>query len=124
MLRTVSTLGLSNSYSAQMLDQIESPARLEWWANSVTCLADVEVDVTISVAETGWHARAALRPDVDDEALDFLLELDPLFTLRFPDGSHIDVIAGRSGPGWLVLREVPEAEPADHRPVSGSFNIQ
>jgi hypothetical protein len=87
------------------LDQIGSAARLEWWANSVTCLADVDVDVTVSVTAVGWHARAAMQPDVDDEALDFLLELDPLFTLRFPDHSHIDVIVERADPGWLVLRE-------------------
>jgi broad specificity phosphatase PhoE len=37
-------------------DRFEGRCHLDWWANSVTCLASIAVSVIITVGETGWAA--------------------------------------------------------------------
>lgn len=65
-----------------------TPARLEWWANTLTCLADFAVEVTATADGAGWDAVA--QPPftgAQAEALDLFLAADPWFTLRHPDGT-------------------------------------
>lgn len=70
----------------------ESVAHLEWWANRSTCLGRFELWVRITAESGGRRAvGAATAPwsDEDREGFDFLMALEPLFTLRFPDDSAV-----------------------------------
>jgi hypothetical protein len=90
------------------VNRYEGPARLEWWANPVTCLGSVEVVVVVQVAADGWAGHASLVDEEDREGLDFLCELDPLFSLRFGDGRTADVTVGeRADNGRFLLAAFP-----------------
>ncbi|WP_042440621.1 hypothetical protein [Streptacidiphilus albus] len=70
----------------------ESVAHLEWWANRSTCLGRFELSVRITAEPGGWRAvGVATAPwsDEDREGFAFLMALEPLFTLRFPDDSTV-----------------------------------
>jgi uncharacterized protein YuzE len=41
-------------------DRVEGQFHLDWWANSVTLLASVEIAVAIAVADTDWTAEGHL----------------------------------------------------------------
>jgi hypothetical protein len=80
------------------MDGYEGPAMLEWWANRSTCLGALGVRVTVRVTGNDWTCDAVFDPPLsaeDREGFDFLMELDPLFTLRFDEGSTllVDVVA-------------------------------
>ncbi|SNY58128.1 hypothetical protein [Paractinoplanes atraurantiacus] len=47
--------------------------------------------MTISAAGAGWHAHGRLADEADQEGFAFLCALDPIFTLRFEEGSGIAV---------------------------------
>jgi hypothetical protein len=77
------------------VDSYAGPARLEWQANSDTCLGSFDVDLTVVVDDAGWHASAtfAARPQGEDrEAWSFLMQLDPYFTLRLLEGEHATIL--------------------------------
>ncbi|GLW59554.1 hypothetical protein [Kitasatospora phosalacinea] len=85
------------------MDSYEGPARLEWWANGSTCLGEFDVQVSIRPADDNWVCDALLGPELlsDDrrEVFDRLMDLDPVFTLRFHEGSEIlvNVVKARDG---------------------------
>ncbi|GAA1181634.1 hypothetical protein F4556_006002 [Kitasatospora gansuensis] len=71
-------------------DRYRGTATLEYWANPLTCLGSFRVSLTVSVAEGSWRGIAipdGARSERAREGLDFLLLIDPVFTLRLPDGS-------------------------------------
>lgn len=73
------------------MDRFEGRCHLDWWANPLTCLASVEITLTAAVTDTGWTADGRLAGDNDEDRFAFLLDLDPVFTLRFDDESTIEV---------------------------------
>lgn len=75
------------------MDRFEGRCHLDWWANPITCLASVEITLAVAVTDMGWTAEGRLTSDNDDGRAGFalLLDLDPVFTLRFDDESTIDV---------------------------------
>lgn len=87
-------------------------ARLEWWANSETCLISVPVRVTAGPGGRGWEAVAETEPGrTEDEELRQLAREDPCFTLRSADGSSVPVEVDPSG-DVLKLREVTDGAEA------------
>jgi len=75
------------------MDRFEGRCWLDWWANSSTLLGSAEVAAVITASDGGWEAHARLASDTDEErnAFAFLCDLDPVFTLRFEDGSTVPV---------------------------------
>jgi hypothetical protein len=71
------------------MDRFEGRCHLDWWANPSTCLASVEITLAVAVTDAGWTADGRLASDNEDFAL--LLDMDPVFTLRFDDESTIEV---------------------------------
>ncbi|MFB4318031.1 hypothetical protein [Actinomadura sp. 21ATH] len=62
------------------MDRCEGPARLEWWANRHTCLASVDVRVTVTADDSGWHTTASLVSPLtgeDREGWDLLMTASP-----------------------------------------------
>ena len=74
------------------MDRSESRCWLDWWANLSTNLGGIEVSVVITPAEAGWDAHGQLIHDDEREALAFLCDMDPVFTLRFQDDDTVQVI--------------------------------
>ncbi|MGC0416334.1 hypothetical protein [Embleya sp. AB8] len=80
------------------MDRYEVSAQLEWWANPLTCLADFPVRVSHTHGPDTWHA--AVSPPLTGEigeGAEWLIALDPWFTLRFADDSTIEVEVTHSG---------------------------
>ena len=75
------------------MDRFEGRCWLDWWANSSTLLGSAEIAVVITATGGGWDARGHLLSDDDEEreGFVFLCDLDPVFMLRFEDGSTIPV---------------------------------
>lgn len=73
------------------MDGLECRCWLDWWANPITVLASAETQITITRSGNAWSARGQLTNDEDREGFDFLCNLDPVFSLRFQDGSTITV---------------------------------
>ena len=97
-------------------DRFEGRARLDWWANAGTNLAGDEVAVVVTAADGGWTAHGRLLGGGDNDGshdgaaaaggLAVLCGIDPVFTLRFDDGSTIAVVVRPAGePGGFVLTE-------------------
>lgn len=91
------------------MDSYEGTATLEWWANPSTCLARLGVRVAVRVTASGWTCEAILEPPLtgeDKESFDFLMQLDPLFTLRLDEESTllVNVVAAGDG-GQLILTD-------------------
>lgn len=77
------------------MDGYVGPARLEWQANSVTCLGSIDVDLSVVVDDVGWHASARFVAPLlgeDREGWRFLLQLDPYFTLRFLEDEQATIL--------------------------------
>ncbi|SEK55920.1 hypothetical protein [Streptacidiphilus jiangxiensis] len=93
-------------------------ATLEWWANRSTCLGEFDVLVSVRVADGNWACDAELGPgclpDEHREVFDLLMDLDPIFTLRFDEGSEILVNVLRAGDGeHLALTAYEPREQVD-----------
>ncbi|MFJ5780428.1 hypothetical protein [Streptomyces sp. NPDC093094] len=70
-------------------------AHLEWWANTATCLARVQVEVRAAAGAGEWEA--VISPPLDHNALEELsrlIEADPYLTLRFASAA-VEVQAER-----------------------------
>lgn len=99
------------------MDSYEGTATLEWWANGSTCLARLRVQVAVGVAGDNWTSEATYETPLaaeDRESFDFLMHLDPHFTLRFDDASTLlvqVVEAGVEGRLILTAAEADAAEP-------------
>lgn len=77
------------------MDGYVGPARLEWHANSVTCLGLIDVDLSVVVDDVGWHASARFVAPLlgeDREGWRFLPQLDPYFTLRFLEDGQATIL--------------------------------
>ncbi len=101
------------------MDSYDGTATLEWWANPSTCLGSFRVALAVSVADGDWKGLATLDrplPEVDREGFDFLMQLDPAFTLRFADDSTIWVNVFTAGANkCLILSPFESGEISDHR---------
>ena len=93
------------------MHRYEGPARLEWWANSSMCIGEYGVDLTVTIDQTGvWRASARFAVELDGEGRegwDFLMELDPHFSLAFPgeDRGSLLVRVEEARDGTLNLTE-------------------
>ncbi|MGW6952288.1 hypothetical protein [Streptomyces xanthophaeus] len=100
------------------MDRFVGQARLEWWANPSTCLGTYEIDITVTVAvdavgtlrATGRHAKSL--DTTEREGWDFLMELDPHFSLAFPgeDRGGITVRVVEAENGTFSLAEAPDQD--------------
>lgn len=103
------------------MDSYEGTATLEWWANRSTCLGRLRVQVAVRVAGDTWMSEATLESPLaaeDRDSFDFLIQLDPHFTLRFDDESTLlvkVVEAGVEGRLILTAAEADTAEPTETR---------
>lgn len=80
------------------MDRNEGSAHLAWWANRSTCLAQIPVRVTAAPDGDGWNAVVSPPLEHDaHEALQLLLDSDPVFTLRTADGFVTTVTVEHSG---------------------------
>ncbi|MFD9356408.1 hypothetical protein [Streptomyces sp. NPDC060031] len=105
------------------MDSHEGTATLEWWANRSTCLGRLRVRVAVRAAGGDWTCEAALEPPLADgerESVNFLMQLDPHFTLRFDEESTllVNVVeAGVEGRLILTAAETDIEEPTGTRQV-------
>ena len=101
------------------MDRFEGRCWLDWWANSSTNFGDIEVSIVITPTDTGWNARGQLIDLTSDDELEgfALLCQDPRFTLRFQDGSTIEVILARTDDRHFTLSEYsnPTERQVTHR---------
>ncbi|MBK3541609.1 hypothetical protein [Streptomyces sp. MBT60] len=95
------------------MDRFVGQSRLEWWANRSTCLGTYDIAITVTVDADGeWRAtgRQATALDASErESWDFLLEMDPHFSLAFPeeDCGGITVRVVEADDGTLTLVKAP-----------------
>ena len=92
----------------RLVDRYAGPAWLEWWANKETCLGSVEVNLQVTADDEGWHASATFATPLvgeDKEAWEFLMQLDPCFTLRLREDEQatIEVRVGEAEPGERLV---------------------
>ncbi|WP_030398628.1 hypothetical protein [Kitasatospora purpeofusca] len=98
------------------MDRFVSQGRLEWWANQSTCLEMYDIDITVSVDAVGqWRATGRHANALDTtqrEGWDFLMEIDPHFSIAFPgeDRGGIAVRVVEAEDGTLTLAEVVEQD--------------
>ncbi|GAA4984715.1 hypothetical protein GCM10025734_07740 [Kitasatospora paranensis] len=89
-------------------------ARLEWWANHSTYLEMYDIDITVTVDAAGsWRATGRHATDLDAterEGWDFLMGMDPHFSLAFADEDRggIMVRVDEAQNGTLTLTEAPD----------------
>lgn len=100
----MSMVSCSAGGDTRLVDRYAGPAWLEWWANRETCLGSVEVNLQVTVDDEGWRASATFAMPLvgeDREAWEFLMRLDPYFTLRLPEDEQatIEVRVEESEPG-------------------------
>ncbi|SCD89678.1 hypothetical protein GA0115253_102288, partial [Streptomyces sp. Termitarium-T10T-6] len=97
-----------------LMDRFVGQARLEWWANQSTCLGTYDIAITVTVDADGeWWAtgrQATALHATERESWDFLLEMDPHFSLAFPgeDCGGIMVRVVETDDGTLTLVKAPE----------------
>lgn len=88
------------------MEAVTIAARLEWWVNSLTCLAAFPVLVTIVVGEEGWKATGQLTRTEEGPDLAAFCELDETFELCLPDDSTVVVAVTALTPtGSFALTE-------------------
>ncbi|MFF3204120.1 hypothetical protein [Streptomyces sp. NPDC002962] len=98
------------------MDRFVGQARLEWWANQATCLEKYDIDVTVTVDAVGtWRATGRHAHALDTtrrEGWDFLMEIDPHFSLVFGDEENDGILARvfEEEDGTLTLAEAPEGD--------------
>lgn len=103
------------------MDGFVGRASLEWWANHATCLEKYDIDLIVAVDAAGtWRARGRHADALDTtqrEGWDFLMEMDPYFSIVFPgeDQGGILVSVVESEDGTLTLTEASDGDdPAPH----------
>ena len=103
------------------MDRFEGRCWLDWQANSSIIIGDFEISVVITATESGWDARGELLASDDEcELFTFLGDIDPVFTLRFQDGSTVQVTLTPAGDRRFTLTEYtgPASRQAGHRASS------
>jgi hypothetical protein len=88
-----------------------------------------EASVVITATESGWDAHGQLLASDDErESFTFLRDMDPVFTLRFEDGSTVQVTLTKTGDRQFsahrVHRTRPPAGQPSRRPVIRSLPIR
>jgi hypothetical protein len=107
------------------MDRFVGQASLEWWASREICLEKYGIDIIVTVDEVGtWQAtgrHANLLDTTQREGWDFLMEMDPHFSVVFPgeDNSGILVRVFEAEDGTLTLMEVPNG----HGSVNITFDL-
>ncbi|MER5599527.1 hypothetical protein [Streptomyces sp. NPDC002265] len=102
------------------MDRFAGQARLEWWANHATFLEKYDIDVTVTVDTVGaWRATGRHSNALDTtrrEGWDFLMEMDPHFSLVFPgeDDGGILVRVFEEEDGTLTLTEASDGRFGEH----------
>lgn len=101
------------------MDRFEGRCWLDWWANSSTNFGGIEVSVVITPIETNWAAHGQLIHDDQREPFAFLCDMDPVFTLRFQDGSTVQVALTLVDDRRFTLTEYtgPANRQTDYRPI-------
>ncbi|MYX37478.1 MULTISPECIES: hypothetical protein [unclassified Streptomyces] len=104
------------------MDSWEGSATLEWWANPSTCLGAFGVRVSVRVTGAEWTSDAVIDPPLtedDQELFGFLMDLDPVFTLRFDARGTlmVNVVAGDGTGLILTAYEAKAAQPLGSRQV-------
>ncbi|MFB7288788.1 hypothetical protein [Actinacidiphila glaucinigra] len=95
------------------MDSHVGAATLEWWANRSTCLGSFDVRVEVGVTGSVWTCGARLSDPLHGErkeVFDFLMALDPVFTLRFDARSSLLVDVAVAGEGGRLVLTAYEAE--------------
>ncbi|MFD6293801.1 hypothetical protein ACFWFU_03055 [Streptomyces sp. NPDC060235] len=96
------------------MDRYVGQGRLEWWANQSICLEMYDIDITTTVDAVGkWQAtgrHASALDTTQREGWDFLMEMDPHFSIAFPgeDRGGITVRVVEAKDGTLTLTEAPD----------------
>ncbi|WP_405706445.1 hypothetical protein OG264_04270 [Streptomyces xanthophaeus] len=98
------------------MDRFVGQARLEWWANPSICLGTYDIDITVTVDAvgtlwaTGRHAKSL--DTTQREGWDFLMEMDPHFSLAFPgeERGGITVRVVEAENGTFSLAEAPDQD--------------
>ncbi|WP_370093309.1 hypothetical protein [Streptacidiphilus sp. MAP12-20] len=104
------------------MDSWAGIATLEWWANRSTCLGTFGARATIRVTAADWMSAAVLDPplsDDDREVFGLLMDLDPVFTLRFEEGSTllVNVVDGHEEGLALTAYEAEAGQRVGSRQV-------
>ncbi|MFE1795007.1 hypothetical protein ACFW9L_02455 [Streptomyces sp. NPDC059517] len=97
------------------MDSYEGTATLEWWANRWTCLGRLRVQVAVRAAGDNWTFEATFESPLaaeDRESFDFLMQLDPHFTLCFDDASTLLVEVVETGVEGRLILTAAEADVA------------
>ncbi|MFJ4900823.1 hypothetical protein [Streptomyces sp. NPDC088727] len=97
------------------MDSYEGPGTLEWWANRSTCVGRLRVQVTVRAAEDNWTSEATLESPLaaeDKKNFDFLMQLDPHFTLCFDEAGTLPVKVVEAGVEGRLILTAAEAEAA------------
>lgn len=88
------------------MDRFEGRCWLDWQANSSTVIGGFEASVVITPTESGWDAHGHLLAGDDEHVFfTFLRDMDPVFTLRFEDGSTFQVTLTETGDRQFTLTE-------------------
>ncbi|OKJ62780.1 hypothetical protein [Streptomyces sp. CB02261] len=96
------------------MERFVGQGRLEWWANQSTCLEMYDIDITVAVDAVGqWRAtgrHANTLDTIQREGWDFLMEMDPHFSIALPgeDRAGIMVRVVEAGDGTFTLTEAPD----------------
>ncbi len=104
------------------MDCYQGRCRLEWWANSATLLASAEIAVDIAAAGAGWRAHGQLFSDdgAQREWFTLLCGMDPVFLLKFDDGSSIAVTVQLGEDDQFALTEYTGPT---HRPINHQIDL-
>ncbi|WP_406262250.1 hypothetical protein OH779_07115 [Actinacidiphila glaucinigra] len=95
------------------MDSYVGAATLEWWANRSTCLGWFDVRIEVGVTGSVWSCSATLADPLHGdrkEVFDFLMALDPVFTLRFDARSSLLVDVALAGDGARLVLTAHAAE--------------
>ncbi|MFF7299881.1 hypothetical protein [Streptomyces sp. NPDC008265] len=98
------------------MERFAGRGRLEWWANESMCLETYDVDLTVTDDAAGtWQATGRHAHALDAtrrEGWDFLMEMDPHFSLAFPgeDRGGITVRVAEAEDGTLTLVEAADRD--------------
>ncbi|MFI5998408.1 hypothetical protein ACIBAC_41985 [Streptomyces sp. NPDC051362] len=96
------------------MDRFVGRGRLEWWANQSICLETYDIDITATVDPVGQRRATGRHANPLDatqrEGWDFLMEMDPHFSIAFPGedcgGTTVRVVEAEDG--TLTLVETPD----------------
>jgi len=101
------------------MEHFQGRCYLDWWANSTTCLASIEVSLVARSMDSDRIAEGHLVSDDSEEREGFILlcDLDPVFVLRFDDESSAAVTVHptrEDGRFTLTVRPGPERRSVSH----------